>query len=190
MATLKLHGTPISTNTQRVLATLYEKEPFGQVPAAVDGDLKLFESRAISQYVAHQYASKGTQLGAAGNGYATILVWQEVQSHQFDPSASKLVWEQVFKPVFGLPTDAALVAETEVTLGKVLDVYEARLSQSKYLAGDSFTLADLHHLPNIQALLGTPSKKLFDSRPHVSGWVQYHWKANLGQGARFASKVN
>ena len=26
MATLKLHGTPISTNTQRVLATLYEKE--------------------------------------------------------------------------------------------------------------------------------------------------------------------
>lgn len=129
------------------------------------------ESRAISQYVAHQYASKGTQLGAAGNGYATILVWQEVESHQFDPSASKLVWEQVFKPVFGLPTDAALVAETEVTLGKVLDVYEARLSQSKYLAGDSFTLADLHHLPNIQALLGTPSKKLFDSRPHVSAWV-------------------
>nr|ANO39929.1 glutathione S-transferase F6 [Populus euphratica] len=195
MATLKLHGTPISTNTQRVLATLYEKEvefelvnvnlgagehkqephislnPLGQVPAAVDGDLKLFESRAISQYVAHQYASKGTHLGAAGNGYATILVWQEVESHQFDPSASKLVWEQVFKPIFGLPTDAALVAETEVTLGKVLDVYEARLSQSKYLAGDCFTLADLHHLPNIQALLGTPSKKLFDSRPHVSAWV-------------------
>lgn len=129
------------------------------------------ESRAISQYVAHQYASKGTQLGAAGNRYATILVWQEVESHQFDPSASKLVWEQVFKPIFGLPTDAALVAETEVTLGKVLDVYEARLSQSKYLASDSFTLADLHHLPNIQALLGTPSKKLFDSRPHVSAWV-------------------
>nr|TKS02749.1 glutathione S-transferase F6-like [Populus alba] len=68
-------------------------------------------------------------------------------------------------------TDAALVAATEVTLGKVLDVYEARLSQSKYLAGDCFTLADLHHLPNTQALLGTPSKKLFDSRPHVSAWV-------------------
>ncbi|CAK7348273.1 unnamed protein product [Dovyalis caffra] len=195
MAPFKLHGSVVSTNTQRVLATLYEKEveyelvnvnlgagehkkephislnPFGLVPGAVDGDLKLFESRAITQYVAHQYASKGTQLGAAGSGYATILVWQEVEAHQFDPSASKLVWEQVFKPIFGLATDAALVAETEVTLGKVLDVYEARLSQSKYLAGDSFTLADLHHLPNIQALLRTPSKKLFDSRPHVSAWV-------------------
>ena len=117
--------------------------------------LRVFaESRAISQYVAHQYASKGTQLGAAGNGYASFLVWQEVESHQFDPSASKLVWEQVFKPIFGLPTDAALVSETEVTLGKVLDVYEARLSQSKYLAGDCFTLADLHHLPNTQAFTG------------------------------------
>ncbi|KAB5569435.1 hypothetical protein DKX38_003228 [Salix brachista] len=195
MAPFKLHGSVLSTNTQRVLATLYEKDvefelvnvnlgageqkqephislnPFGLVPAAVIGDLKLFESRAISQYVAHQYSSQGTHLGAAGNGYAIILVWQEVESHQFDPSASKLVWEQVFKPVFGLQTDAALVAETEVTLGKVLDVYEARLSHSKYLAGDSFTLADLHHLPNIQALQGTPSKKLFDSRPRVCAWV-------------------
>ncbi|KAJ6680190.1 GLUTATHIONE S-TRANSFERASE F6-RELATED [Salix purpurea] len=96
-------------------------QPFGQVPAAVDGDHKLFESRAISQYVAHQYASKGTQLGSADNELATILVWQEVEAPQFDPSASKMVLEQVCKPIFGLPTDAAVVAETEVTLGLVGD---------------------------------------------------------------------
>ncbi|CBI36819.3 unnamed protein product, partial [Vitis vinifera] len=36
--------------------------PFGQIPAFEDGDLKLFESRAITQYIAHEYASNGTQL--------------------------------------------------------------------------------------------------------------------------------
>ncbi|KAJ6935286.1 hypothetical protein NC652_010335 [Populus alba x Populus x berolinensis] len=40
-----------------------------------------------------------------------------------------------------------------------------------YLGGDIFTLADLHHLPNISGAMRTQVKKLFDSRPHVSAWV-------------------
>ena len=62
-------------------------------------------------------------------------------------------------------------AEEEVKLAKVLDVYEHRLGESKYLASDHFTLVDLHTIPVIQYLLGTPTKKLFDERPHVSAWV-------------------
>ncbi|MCA0777010.1 glutathione S-transferase C-terminal domain-containing protein, partial [Vibrio vulnificus] len=68
-------------------------------------------------------------------------------------------------------TDQAVVAEEEAKLAKVLDVYEARLKEFKYLAGETFTLTDLHHIPVIQYLLGTPTKKLFDERPLVSEWV-------------------
>lgn len=76
------------------------------------------------------------------------------------------------KPVIlGLETDHSVVAEYEPKFEKVLDVYEERLSQSKYLGGDSFTLADLHHLPTIQYLLGSSAKKLFESRPRVNAWV-------------------
>lgn len=196
MAPIKVHGSVISTATQRVFATLYEKElefevvpvnlatgehkkepfislnPFGQLPAFEDGDLKLFESRAITQYIAHTYADKGTQLICPDpKKMAHVSVWMEVEAHQFDPPASKLSWELVYKPMFGgIPVDPAAVEENEAKLGKVLDVYEARLSQSKYIACDCFTLADLHHLPNMQNLMGTPVKKLFDSRPHVSAW--------------------
>ncbi|KAH7836650.1 hypothetical protein Vadar_003921 [Vaccinium darrowii] len=193
-ATMKVHGALFSTASQRVFACLYEKQlefelvpidmrtgghkkepfislnPFGQLPAFEDGDLTLFDSRAINLYIAHAYADKGTQLVYAGKQMATVSVWMEVEAHQFDPVASKLVFELAFKSMFGMTTDMAVVEEKEAKLGQVLDIYEVRLSQSKYLGGDDFTLADLHHLPCIQILMGTQVKKLFNSRPHVSAW--------------------
>ncbi|KAI4329757.1 hypothetical protein MLD38_028105 [Melastoma candidum] len=62
--------------------------------------------------------------------------------------------------------------ENEAKLGKVLDVYESRLGQSKYLAGETFTLADLHHLPTLSLLMGTPgARKLIESRPNIAAWA-------------------
>ncbi|THG01750.1 hypothetical protein TEA_008987 [Camellia sinensis var. sinensis] len=63
-----------------------------------------------------------------------------------------------------------IVAEAEAELAKVLDVYEARLEKSKYLASEKYTIVDLLHLPNLQSLMGTPAKKLIESRPRVSSW--------------------
>ncbi|KAL7198921.1 hypothetical protein ACSBR2_021252 [Camellia fascicularis] len=195
MATVKVHGSVFSTASQRVLVCLHEKEldfefvpvdmssgdhkkppflslnPFGQVPAFEEGDLKLFESRAITQYISHTNPNKGNQLICQDPKKMAIMsVWMEVEAHQFDPPSSKLAWEQAIKPMFGMTTDVAVVEENEAKLAKVLDIYEARLAQSKYMGGDCFTLVDLHHLPNIQYLMGTQSKKLFDSRPCVSAW--------------------
>ncbi|KAL3725416.1 glutathione S-transferase [Eucalyptus grandis] len=192
---MKVYGNLMSTAAMRVFAALYEKDlefelvtvdmkagehkqenflalnPFGQVPAFEDGDLKLFESRAITQYIAHEYAAKGAPLVCEGKPMATVAVWMEVEAHQFDPVASKLQWELVFKPLFGMAVDAAAVKENEAKLVKVLDVYEARLGQSKYLGCDCFTLADLHHIPTLTNLMGTPLKELFEARPKVSAWV-------------------
>lgn len=186
----------MSTATRRALACLYEKDlefefaqvdmrsgehkkepfislnPFGQVPVFVHGDLKIFESRAITKYLAHEYADKGTQLiYTSGKPLATSLVWLEVEALQFEPPSSKLAWELYYKPLLGIPQDAAVIEENEAKLAKVLDVYESRLAGSKYLAGDSFTLADLHHLPNITFLMETQAKKLVEARPNVSRWV-------------------
>ncbi|XP_013610598.1 PREDICTED: LOW QUALITY PROTEIN: glutathione S-transferase F3 [Brassica oleracea var. oleracea] len=178
MASIKVFGHATTTSTRRVLLTLHEKNldyelvnvelkdgehkkepflsrnPFGQVPAFEDGDLKLFESRAITQYIAHRYEGQGTNLLPADSKniahYATMSIGTEVEAHQFDPAAK---------------------AEEEAKLARVLDVYEARLKEFKYLAGETFTLTDLHHIPVIQYLLGTPTKKLFTERPRVNEWV-------------------
>jgi len=134
--------------------------------------LLIAESRAMTKYIAHQYADKGTDLACGDTKHKAIIgVWLEVEAHQFDPPASKLTWELALKPVFGLVTDKAVVEENEAKLAKVLDIYESRLAHSKYLTCECFTLADLQHLPAVQYLLGTEAKKLFDSRPRVSAWT-------------------
>ncbi|KFK42654.1 hypothetical protein AALP_AA1G022700 [Arabis alpina] len=197
VAGYKVHGHPFSTNTRRVLAVLFEKglsyepitvdlqtgehkrepflslNPFGQVPVFEDGNVKLCESRAITQYIAYVHSSRGTQLLnlQSHETMATLTMWMEIEAHQFDPPASKLTWELVIKPLYGLKTDQTIVKEQEANLEKVLNVYEKRLGESKFLACNSFTLVDLHHLPNIQYLLGTPIEKLFENRPNVRKWV-------------------
>ncbi|MED6198394.1 hypothetical protein PIB30_065936 [Stylosanthes scabra] len=148
-------------------------KPFGLVPALEDGDLKLFESRAITKYIAHEYADKGTQLIVTNDSkkMAIINVWLEVESQQYEQTASKLLWELHYKSLFGIPTDPKAVEEYEAKFSVVLGIYEKRLSESKYLAGDSFTLADLHHLPSLHFLMPTRVKKLVESLPRVSAWV-------------------
>nr|AAB65163.1 glutathione S-transferase, class-phi [Solanum commersonii] len=192
---IKVHGPMMSPAVMRVVATLKEKDldfelipvnmqagdhkkepfislnPFGQVPAFEDGDLNLFESRAITQYIAHTYADKGNQLLPNDPKKMAIMsVWIEVEAQKFDPIGSKLGFEIVIKPMLGMVTDDAVVAENEEKLGKLLDVYESRLKESKYLGGESFTLADLHHAPSLHYLMGSKVKSLFDARPHVSAW--------------------
>ncbi|XP_027159859.1 glutathione S-transferase-like [Coffea eugenioides] len=194
---IKVHGSVFSPAVLRVFACLNEKDleseyveinmragehkkesflalnPFGQVPGFEDGDLKLFESRAINQYIAQAYADKGNQqltFVQDAKKMGPVYVWMEVEAQKFDPPSSKLVFELAVKPLLGMNTDDAVVAEHEGKLGEILDVYEARLGQSKYLAGDCFTLADLNHLPAINYLMGTTARKVFDARAHVSAW--------------------
>ncbi|KAK9048477.1 hypothetical protein SSX86_026904 [Deinandra increscens subsp. villosa] len=194
---LKLYGFVGSNATFRALASLFEKDldfefvkvhmagrehktpqflsrnPFGQVPVLEDGDITVFESRAITQYIARTYADKGTDLMMKDPKKMAIQsVWMEVESQKFDLPSHKLTIELYVNVLRrGQEADEALVAEFETKLADVLDVYELRLKESKYLGGDSFTLVDLHHLPNLHYLMATKVKRLFDARPHVSAWA-------------------
>ncbi|XWS76531.1 hypothetical protein CRYUN_Cryun01aG0184500 [Craigia yunnanensis] len=194
-STRKLYGSLNSPPTLKVLACLFEHDidfefvaidleagehkkkpflsmnPFGQVPVYEDGDVKQFESRAIIRSMAHQYGKKGEELIYwDSRQQAVVANWIDVEDHHFEPPVLKLISELVLKPKKGLTPEEETVAGAEAKLAKVLDVYEARLSKLKYLASDKYTIADMLHLPNIQALMGTQAKKLFDSRPHLSAW--------------------
>ncbi|XP_076885235.1 glutathione S-transferase PARB-like [Bidens hawaiensis] len=193
---VKLYGFVPSNATLRALVSLFEKDidvefvkvhmanrehktpeflsrnPFGQVPVLEDGDITVFESRAITKYVAEAYSDKGTSLVFKDSKKSAIqTVWMEVEGQKFDPTSTRLTWELHFKQIFGLTTDEAVVIEFEKKLADLLDVYEHRLTESKYLGRDRFTLADLHHIPNTHILMGTKVKSLFDARPRVSEWT-------------------
>ncbi|XP_072959917.1 glutathione S-transferase 3-like [Typha angustifolia] len=189
---IKLYGMPMSTNTVRCTAALNEKgldyefavvdlrtgahkhpdflalNPFGQIPVLEDGDVVLFESRAINRYIASKYKGTGTDLLPAGS--AAVEVWLEVEAQQFAPVISAVVFELLIKPIIGGTTDQAVVEKQAAKLASVLDVYEAHLAKNKYFAGDAFTLADLNHMAYANYLLKTPRADLITSRPHVKAW--------------------
>ncbi|XP_051219868.1 probable glutathione S-transferase GSTF1 [Lolium perenne] len=197
MAPVKVFGPAMSTNVARVLVCLEEvgaeyevvsidfkvmehkspehlaRNPFGQMPAFQDGDLLLFESRAISKYVLRKYKTDEVDLLREGNLKETAMVdvWTEVDAHTYKPALSPIVYECIFNPImYGIPTNEKVVAESLEKLKKVLEVYEARLSKHEYLAGDFVSFVDLSQFPSTFYFMMTPHAVLFDSYPHVKAW--------------------
>ena len=122
---VKVHGLPLSTCTSRVLTILHEKgldfellpvnllagehkqppflskNPFGQIPVLEDGDLTLFESRAITAYVAEKFKENGVDLIRHNNlkEAALVKVWTEVESQSFHPAISPIVFQHIIVPM-------------------------------------------------------------------------------------------
>ncbi|XP_021280982.1 LOW QUALITY PROTEIN: glutathione S-transferase F13-like [Herrania umbratica] len=193
---LKLYGAAMSTCTSRVLTCLHEKEadfefisvnlfagehkepsflaknPFGQIPVLEDGDLTLFESRAISAYVAEKFKESGYDLIRYQNVKegAQVKVWMEVESQQYHPAISPIVFQFFVAPLQGKSPEQAIIDENLEKLGKVLDIYEDTLSRTKYLAGDFYSLADLFHLSYTYYFMKTPWANQINDRPHVKAW--------------------
>jgi len=162
----------VSVKGKQTLTPAYKaKNPFAVVPYLEDGDLGIFESRAIAKYIVDKY--KLTFLvGTTPKEKATINKWVESESQNFSPAAVPLVREAFYARIQNRPVDEKIKATGMENLGKVFDVYEAQLSKHKYLAGDSYTLADVFHTPvllrvnTMDAFAGA-----FDNRPHVKAWV-------------------
>ncbi|RRT38152.1 hypothetical protein B296_00035093, partial [Ensete ventricosum] len=131
------------------------------------------ESRAICRYICDKYADHGKQslLGRRGGGQ--VEQWLEAEGQSFNPPSSTLVFQLAFAPRMGLPQDPAAILLNEGKLAKVLDVYERRLEESRFLAGDEFSLADLSHLPNGHYIRAGGKVELFTSRKNVARW----WEA-------------
>ncbi|XP_002510614.2 glutathione S-transferase [Ricinus communis] len=198
MATpVKVYGPPLSTAVSRVLACLLEKDvdfqlipvnmskgehkkpdflkiqPFGQVPAFQDESISLFESRAICRYICEKHADKGNKglYGTNPLAKASIDQWLEAEGQSFNPPSGALVFQLAFAPRMKIPQDEGLIKQNEEKLGKLLDIYEKRLGESRFLAGDEFSLADLSHLPNTQYVVAATDKgELFTSRKNVGRW--------------------
>ncbi|XP_076936909.1 glutathione S-transferase F12-like [Bidens hawaiensis] len=174
----KEYGPIRSACTQRVLACYFEfgvdfelihvdldsqehkqpdflqKQPFGQVPVVEDGDFRLFESRAIIRYYATKYSDKNPNLyGTTLEEKAIIDQWLEVEAHHFNDMVYNIVFQKLIIPKMGGKTDIDLVQNCVKKLEQVLDIYEQRLSKTRYLAGEWFTLADLSHLPGTRYLM-------------------------------------
>lgn len=133
----------------------------------------LSESRAICRYVCENYPEKGNKglFGTNPLAKASIDQWLEAEGQSFNPPSSALVFQLALAPRMNIKQDEVVIKQNEEKLAKVLDVYEKRLGESRFLAGDEFSLADLSHLPNAHYLVNATDRgEILTSRDNVGRW--------------------
>ena len=147
----------------------------------------MYESRAIGRYIA-TLGSGPELIPTDPKAHAKFEQAASIEYANFDPLASGLAYEQVFKPMLGGEADEKRVEELVVKLNGKLDAYEVILGKQKYLAGDvrafeaccveswvlmdlahlqNVTLADLYHLPYGSMAFEKLGYGNLDSRPNV-----------------------
>ncbi|XP_044978714.1 glutathione S-transferase 1-like isoform X1 [Hordeum vulgare subsp. vulgare] len=208
MSPVKVFGHPMLTNVARVMLFLEEVgaeyelvpvdfvagehkrpqhlqlNPFGQMPGFQDGDLVLFESRAIGKYIIRKYGTAGLDLLGENSGIeesAMVDMWTEVEDQQYYPAISPVVFECIINPFImgGAATNQKVVDKSLERLKGVLGIYEARLEKSRYLAGDSISFADLNHIPFTFYFMTTRHASVFDDYPKVKAW----WESLMARPA-------
>ncbi|KAM0867714.1 hypothetical protein ACQ4PT_041804 [Festuca glaucescens] len=200
MAPMKLYGWAVSPWMARVLVCLEEagaeyelvpmsrsggdhrqpehlaRNPFGEIPVLEDGDLTLYQSRAIARHILRKYKPELLRSGNLEES-AMVDVWVDVDAHQLEPIIRPVVFNVIIKPFTGSDCDQDLVDESIEKLKKTLEVYEARLSSSQYLAGDFVSLADLTHFSFMRYFMATQYAGVVEAYPHVKAW----WEALLAR---------
>jgi glutathione S-transferase len=185
---MKIFGHPMSTCTRKVLMTLAEtntaydfelvdfaknehkqaphlaRQPFGQVPAMTDGDFELYESRAMCRYINDK--ANGPLIPRDLRDRARMEQWISVETSNFTGPTMKFVFQHIFKRE---QTPEAL-ATAATQLDAALAIMDKQLAVHPFIAGGSFTLADVSFMPYIEYAINTPAKEHFAKHPHVMAW--------------------
>lgn len=116
--------------------------PTGRTPTLIDGDLKLWESTAIMQYLASQKPNALWPDDARSR--ADIMRWQSwALAHFGKDGCEPLLFQRIVKQILNLgPPDEAVVAQGLACFDKEAAVLDAHLATQPYLVGNDVTLAD------------------------------------------------
>lgn len=150
--TAQLLGTPlelvaVDLMDEGVRRRLAEMNPNGMVPILEDGDLLLWESCAIMQYLA-ELQSEQTLYPQDARARADVNRWMFWASQHFSPAVGVLTWEHAWKGMIGLgEADPAEVARGEREFLRFAGVLDQHLDGREWIAGKALSLADIAIAP-------------------------------------------
>ncbi|WP_414451620.1 glutathione S-transferase family protein [Burkholderia sp. 22PA0099] len=113
--------------------------PLGAAPLVeVDGAC-LAESAAIVEFILARYGHGRLQFDSSHPAFASYLYWFHFANGNLQP----VMLRSMTVERCGLPADHPVLTSTRGRLDKVLRLIDDRLAHSAYLAGDTFTAADI-----------------------------------------------
>ena len=147
------------------LPAFLARNPNGRLPVLEDGELLLWESNAITGYL----AAGSSLLPTDPRGRAEVDRWVHWQLAHLAPASRMVAFERIVKKLTGRgePDEAAIAAGTE-EFGKLSEVLDRSLAKKEYVAGRlsiaDFALASHYSIAESAGLDVTPFE-------HVHAWL-------------------
>ena len=143
------------------------RHPLGRVPVLDDGDVRLFESGAIVEYVLARHKNGGLRPAEAAAEFPDYLQWFHYCEGMVMPPVNTIVVQTVLLPLDR--RDETALAQAKRLLSKALEPVNEALEGRDYLIGE-FSAADimLGHACFMSNRLGCVG----DEMPHLKAYVE------------------
>ncbi len=193
---ITVHSIPGSPYGRAVLATCVEKNapyrlqpvtpgahrqaaylalhPFAKIPAIEDGEFKLYETQAITRYVDAAYGAPRALTPKDPKAEARMnQVIGVVDCYFFAPnSAMTLGFNRVVAPKLGFPVNEEAAAAAIPQTRHCIEVLAGFLENGPFIAGEAFSLADIHAGSHLDLLSAAPEAvDLYEGTP-IPAWLE------------------
>ncbi len=191
--TITVFGAAYSTYTRSALIALHEKGatyelsevdifkpippehmarmPWGKIPVLDHDGFLLYETAAIERYVDDSFPGTALQPTSARDRARMMQVIGIIDSYAYKPTVMDLFVQRAAMPKMGHPSDEAAIKAALPEVEKAFDAILKVKGQNKWIAGDSFSLADLHLVPVVAYLVQTPEgQSIAKARPALVAW--------------------
>ncbi len=192
MSDVVVYGFPQSTYVRTVRMALEEKglpytlepcgpqsdelqgiHPFGKVPAFRHGDVEMYEALGVAAYIDGVFEGPALQ-PVDPVARARMLQWiSVVNDYVYQDMILSLIIERLIAPMQGREPDEETIQAAMPRMEKEVEVFDAILADSKFLAGDNLSLADLF-LARVMFYVGMmpEGEQLLSGRAHLTAWNQ------------------
>lgn len=190
---MKLYSSPGSPNALRSRAVLFELDipaeivtidmakggnrtpeylalnPNGKVPTLVDGEVVVWESRAINAYLAVLRPERNLNPAEPAKR-AVVDQWSNWQAIHLGPAMQQVAFERVQKKLFGRgEADEGAIAGQLKTIADLLPILDAALTGKDWIAGE-LSIADFA-LATTFTLRG-PARLGVENFANVTAWIE------------------
>lgn len=192
---MKIYGHPWSINTRKVLMVLAEKSkeaelslvmlpkgeqrlpahlalhPFAKVPVLEDEGFVLYETSAINRYLERKFPTPAL-VPDDPRSAALTNQWIGVVEAYFVPHVAPVIVETLFRRYLGGETNREAIESGCANMQTALDAADRALQSSPYLAGETFSLADIHFMPYLEYLEKVGQDQPVKQRENLNAWWQ------------------
>ena len=142
------------------------RHPLGRIPVLDDGDIRIYESGAIVEYILERHKNGGLKPDVSSNSYPDYLQWFHYCEGMVMPPINTIVVQTILLPEDR--RDETVLNQAKKLLSKSLEPVNKELEGKEYLIGD-FSAADimLGHACFMSNRLGCVSDEMLNMKSYV-----------------------